>query len=132
MAGCRGYPAAFAIVCRNMSSTKSVFLLPTLALFAAGAPAQVVPPNFAGVSMGHLHLNSADPEAQRKVWVEILGARPAKLGPADVYAMPGVLIMVTKKPQPPEPTEGSVINHVGVKVRDLDAVVAKVKAAGMA
>src|SRR5947209_17157444 len=110
----------------------TAFLLPALALCAAGASAQVLPGNSAGISMGHLHLNSADPEAQRKFWVEILGARPAKLGPADVYAMPGVLIMVTKKPQPPEPTEGSVINHVGVKVRDLDGVVAKVKAAGMA
>src|SRR5437868_5534183 len=106
MAACRGYPAGFAIGCRNMTSLKSVFVLPALALFAAGAPAQVVAPNSAGVSMGHLHLNTADPEAQKKFWVDVLGARPAKLGPADVYVIPGALIFVTKKPQQPEGTEG--------------------------
>jgi catechol 2,3-dioxygenase-like lactoylglutathione lyase family enzyme len=114
-----------------MRSLTSVFLLPTVALCIAGASAQVLPPNPAGVSMGHLHLNSADPEAQRKFWVEVLGARPAKLGPADVYVIPGALIVVAKKPQPPEGTEGSVINHVGVKVQDLNAVLARVKAAGL-
>jgi catechol 2,3-dioxygenase-like lactoylglutathione lyase family enzyme len=81
--------------------------------------------------MGHLHLNSADPDVQRKFWVDVLGARPAKLGPADVYVMPGALVMVTKKPQPPEGTEGSAVNHIGVKIRDYDGTVAKIKAAGM-
>jgi catechol-2,3-dioxygenase len=104
-----------------MRSLESAFLLPAIVLFVAGASAQVVPPNSAGVSMGHLHLNSADPEVQRKFWVDILGARPAKLGPADVYVIPGALIMVSKKPQKPEPTEGSVVNHVGVRLRDYEA-----------
>jgi catechol 2,3-dioxygenase-like lactoylglutathione lyase family enzyme len=114
-----------------MRSLESAFLLPAIVLFVAGASAQVVPPNSAGVSMGHLHLNSADPEVQRKFWVDILGARPAKLGPADVYVIPGALIMVSKKPQKPEPTEGSVVNHVGVRLRDYDGVLAKLKAAGI-
>jgi catechol 2,3-dioxygenase-like lactoylglutathione lyase family enzyme len=106
-------------------------LLPALALLAAGASAQCLPGNSAGISMGHLHLNSADPEAQRKFWIEILGARAAKLGPADVFAMPGALVMVAKKPQKPEPTEGSVVNHIGVKTKDYDGVLAKAKAAGI-
>jgi catechol 2,3-dioxygenase-like lactoylglutathione lyase family enzyme len=93
--------------------------------------AQVVAGNTMGVSMGHLHLNSADPEVQRKFWVETLGARMAKLGALDVYAMPGVLVMVAKKPQKPESSEGSVVNHIGVKVRDYDGVLAKLKAAGL-
>ena len=80
-----------------------------------------------GVSMGHLHLNSADPDAQRKFWVETLGARAAKLGPADVYAIPGVLVMVTKKPQTPAGTEGSVVNHLGVKVKDFDGAARQVE-----
>ncbi len=92
--------------------------------------AQTVAPNSQGVSMGHLHLNSADPDAQRKFWVDLLGARPAKLGPVEVYAIPGVLVMVTKKPQAPEPMEGSVVNHLGLKVKDFDSYKARVQAAG--
>lgn len=103
------------------------------ALAACGAPvpAQVLAPNSSGVSMGHLHLNSANPELQRKFWVDLLGARPAKLGPVDVYAMPGVLVMVAKKPQTPEPTEGSAVNHLGVTVKDFEGMMKKVKAAGI-
>lgn len=103
------------------------------ALAAVGGPvlAQVLAPNSTGVSMGHLHLNSADPELQRKFWVDLLGARPAKLGPVDVYAMPGVLVMVAKKPQTPDPTEGSSVNHLGVTVKDFNGMMAKVKAAGI-
>ena len=112
-----------------MPINRIALLLPWLA--SAIASAQVVAPNAMGVSMGHLHLNSADPDAQRKFWVDTLGARAAKLGPVDVYAIPGVLVMVTKKPAAPEGTEGSVVNHLGLKVKDFDGAVAKVKAAGL-
>src|SRR5579872_3892642 len=111
-----------------MPINRIALLLP---LFASSVgSAQVLAPNAAGVSMGHLHLNSADPDAQRKFWVDTLGARPAKLGPADVYAMPGVLVMVAKKPKAPEGTDGSVVNHLGVKVKDFDAARDRAKGAG--
>jgi catechol 2,3-dioxygenase-like lactoylglutathione lyase family enzyme len=113
-----------------MPIRRFVFLLPLLA--ASIVPAQVVAPNSMGVSMGHLHLNSADVEAQRKFWVDLLGARPAKLGPADVYAIPGVLVMVAKKPETPAGTDGSVVNHLGLKVKDFEGLRARVKAAGFA
>lgn len=111
-----------------MPTYRFALLLPLLA--CSVLTAQVVAPNAMGVSMGHLHLNSADPDAQRKFWVETLGARPVKLGPADLYAIPGVLVMVTKKPETPAGTEGSVVNHLGLKVKDFDGAVARVKAAG--
>src|SRR5215831_18090215 len=118
------------VVWRDMFNMRFALFL-AAATFAGGCYAQVPAPNAAGISMGHLHLNSSDPEAQKKFWVEIIGARTAKLGPAELYAMPGTLIFITKKPQKPEPTEGSVINHIGVKVKDYDGVLARVKAAGM-
>src|SRR5947209_14239831 len=112
-------------------SMRLALICTALAAVGGRAPAQVMPPNGTGVSMGHLHLNSANPELQRKFWVDLLGAKPAKLGPLEVYAMPGVLVMVTKKPQTPEPTEGSSVNHLGVTVRDFAGMMAKVKAAGI-
>jgi catechol 2,3-dioxygenase-like lactoylglutathione lyase family enzyme len=114
-----------------MFTTRFALFFAAAAVCAPAGSAQVMAPNPMGVSMGHLHLNSSDPDGQKKFWLDVIGARAAKLGPVDVYAMPGVLVMVTKKPQKPEPTEGSVVNHVGVKVRDYDGVLARVKAAGM-
>jgi catechol 2,3-dioxygenase-like lactoylglutathione lyase family enzyme len=114
-----------------MFNIRSVIFLAAAAACSPSGYAQVAAPNSMGVSMGHLHLNSSDPEAQRKFWIDMLGARAAKIGPADIYVIPGAIIFITKKPQKPEPTEGSAVNHVGVKVRDYDGVVTKVKAAGM-
>lgn len=98
------------------------------AWFAFAAGAQVVPPNPAGVSMGHLHLNAKDPELQKKLWVDVIGAQAAKLGPLDVYKLPGVIVIVNKA-VPTGGTAGSSVNHIGVKVRDLAAAGAKVDAA---
>src|SRR5580704_16069733 len=49
--------------------------------------AQLAPPNDAGVSMGHIHLTVPDPDAQRKVWVDVLGATETKDG---LLKLPGV------------------------------------------
>lgn len=78
--------------------------------------------------MGHYHLNSKDPEAQKKFWIDVLGAEEAKLGTMEVFKLPGVLVII-QKAAPTAGTEGSVINHIGLKVRDLSATLAKVEAA---
>ncbi len=96
--------------------------------FVAIASAQLPPPNEAGVANGHVHLNVTDLDAHRKFWVEQLGATPVKLGQMEVMKFPGVLIFL-RKAQPSGPTEGSVINHIGFLVRDLDAPLARWKAA---
>lgn len=93
------------------------------------APAQLTAPNEAGVAMGHLHLNVRDVDAQKKFWIEAMGATPAKLGPMDVMKLPGVLIMF-RKGEPSGGTKGSVVNHLGFKVRDIKQSVEKMKAAG--
>ena len=113
-----------------MSKIRFPIVLTIAAALGAAGYAQTAAPNSAGVSMGHLHLNAADPAAQKAFWVDMLGARAAKLGPAEVFVIPGVLVFV-KKAEPSGGTVGSVINHVGVKVKDMDAVLAKAKAAGM-
>jgi catechol 2,3-dioxygenase-like lactoylglutathione lyase family enzyme len=95
---------------------------------SAGMHAQLATPNASGVTMGHLHLYSKDTEAQTKFWVAVLGAQETKLGNMQVFKLPGVLILL-QKADPRAGTEGSVINHLGFKVRDLSATLAKVEAA---
>ena len=41
--------------------------------------------------MGHLHLMVADPEAQKKLWVDILGAKSTHTGTLEMLRLPGDL-----------------------------------------
>lgn len=103
-------------------------------LFASllGAPAfaQLAAPNAAGVSMGHVHIKSRDLEAQRKLWVDVLGGKPGKLGPMETAKFPGVLVLY-EKGEPSGGTVGSVVNHLGFQVGDLKGTLAKARAAGV-
>ena len=106
--------------------TSAIFLLGCL---ASGAGAQLAAPNAAGVSMGHYHLNVRDPEAHRVFWTT-LGGTPAKLGDLDVIKFPDVLVLY-RKAEVAGGTEGSVIGHVGFRVKDLHASLEKWRAAGL-
>ncbi len=55
--------------------------------------------------MGHVHLNTKDPGAQKKFWVDVIGAEETKLGTMPAFKMPGVLILV-RKADPSGGTEG--------------------------
>jgi catechol 2,3-dioxygenase-like lactoylglutathione lyase family enzyme len=106
---------------------KRALLLPVLAALCA---AQLPPPNASGVAMGHLHFKVRDMETQRKLWVDILGATPGKLGRMEMMKLPGAFILF----EPGESsggTNGSVVGHLGFKVRDLKGILAKARAAGI-
>src|SRR5437868_12601178 len=105
----------------------------SLCLFAVSAAslfAQLPAPNDAGVSMGHIHLVVKDPEAQKKAWIEALGAEPLKAGPLDLLKLPGIFIVVSKGDSNGG-TNGSSVNHIGIAVKDYGAIKAKVAAAGI-
>jgi catechol 2,3-dioxygenase-like lactoylglutathione lyase family enzyme len=109
---------------------KSTTLAATLLLLSPALHGQLAAPNEMGVAMGHLHLHTADVAAQKKVWVDILGGRPVKLGTIEGVAMPGAIILFTAK-APTGPTEGSTVNHVGVLVPSIAPFPAKLDAAGL-
>ena len=92
--------------------------------------AQLPAPNAAGISMGHLHFTAKDKAAQTKFWVEVMGAKPAKLGTLDVLLIPGTLLIVNQG-NPTGGTVGSTVHHVGFTVPDLKAMLAKAEAAGV-
>jgi catechol 2,3-dioxygenase-like lactoylglutathione lyase family enzyme len=91
--------------------------------------AQVLPPNEAGMSMGHVHLNVRDIAAHKRFWVEQIGATPVKLGPIEGVKLPGLIIFFRQQ-EPTGPVAGTVINHLGLKVRKLSDLIAKFEAAG--
>src|SRR5579871_5907025 len=115
-----------------MAMRKSVFVLSLvscLAASAASAPAWAQPytANDAGVTMGHWHLNSRDIEANKKVCVA-LGGTPTTSGDFEVVRFPGVNVYLSVRAgSPPSSggTVGSVVNHVGFLVPNVQDAVAK-------
>ena len=91
------------------------------------AAAQIVPAGSSGIRFGHLHVNAKDGAAHQKFWVDVMGAQSGKLGQSDLYRVPGTLIVINKV-APSAGTQGSVVDHVSFKVRDLKGILAKAKA----
>src|SRR3989454_11482541 len=115
-----------------MKAFVSVLLLGGLATGTAFAQAH--PPNEAGVTMGHWHLNSQQGEANKKLFVA-LGGTAIKPGDFEIVRFPGVAVFLHQGPGPPPPTggtEGTVINHARFIVPNVAAAGAKWKAAGVA
>ncbi len=104
-----------------------------LTLAAGTAWAQAFPPNAAGVTMGHWHLNSRDIEANKKIFVA-MGGVAVKNGNFNIVKFPGVVVFLNQGPGAPPAvggTVGTVVNHVGFLVPNVQASVAKWKAAGV-
>ena len=111
-----------------------------------GARAQLLPPNQAGVTMGHVHLTVRDVEANKKFWT-LLGGTPLKIDGTEVVKFPGVFVFLTPGTPlvgggPPAnlqvicgcPSDGfepSVVNHLGFLVKNWDEHMAKFQAAGL-
>jgi catechol 2,3-dioxygenase-like lactoylglutathione lyase family enzyme len=107
-----------------------LFLASTMA--AGPALAQYAPFNETGVTMGHWHLSSQDVEANKKIFVG-MGGRDISRGAAASVQFPGARINLNLGNDPPGKggSVGSVINHVGFIVNDVQARVAEWKAAGV-
>src|SRR5690349_3332804 len=102
-------------------------------LWAGSAAAQPFTPNEAGVTMGHWHLNSRDIEANKRIFVA-LGGTPVKAGDFEIVRFPGVNVYLNQRAGTPPATGGtvgSVVNHVGFLVPNVQESVAKWKSAGV-
>jgi catechol 2,3-dioxygenase-like lactoylglutathione lyase family enzyme len=107
-----------------------LFLASTMA--AGPTAAQYAPFNETGVTMGHWHLSSQDVEANKKLFVG-MGGRDISRGAAASVQFPGARINLNLGSDPPGKggSVGSVINHVGFIVNNVQARVAEWKAAGV-
>jgi catechol 2,3-dioxygenase-like lactoylglutathione lyase family enzyme len=97
---------------------------------ATASWAQLAAPNEAGVSAGHLHMNVQDVEANKKMWVTMGAISAGKSGENEIIKIPGILILVRKRDSSGG-SVGSVVNHVGVEVPNVQEAVAKWKTAGI-
>ena len=94
------------------------------------AVAQSFPFNEAGVTMGHWHIASRDVQANKKIFVA-MGGTPLK-GGNEAVQFPGVRVNLTLGNAPGTgETVGSVVNHVGFIVKNVQEQAAQWKAKGV-
>ena len=107
--------------------------IPKLVALLAGGSAMALThlaaPNGEGVAMGHVHLIVSDMEAGKKFWVT-LGGELAAFGPFAMIKFPGALVLL-KQAEPTGGAAGSVVNHVGFQVPNLEKTMAALRAAGL-
>src|SRR6516162_5887118 len=106
-------------------------LLLALMIVTGTAAAQPVPFNETGVTMGHWHIASKDVEANKKIFLA-MGGKLFMPGGAPLIMFPGLYINLVLGDEKGEGgTEGSVINHVGFIVDNVQRRAAQWKAAGV-
>src|ERR1700719_3067945 len=110
----------------------SIIRLSLASILAAGtAAAQPAPFNDVGVTMGHWHFASRDVQANKKIFVA-MGGTPLP-GGNETVSFPGIRINLTLGNVPGSGgSQGSVVNHVGFIVNNVQEQVAKWKANGVA
>ena len=109
-----------------------VVALAVAATLAAGtAAAQPAPYNQAGVTMGHWHIASKNVEANQKLFVA-MGGKLFMPGGQPLIMFPGLYISLVLGNEKGEGgTVGSVVNHVGFIVDNVQQRVAEWKAKGV-
>ena len=100
-------------------ATLILSVLARLPLFA-----QLAAPNESGISLGHVHLLSRDPDAQTKIWVEAFGAQMTKTGTLELLRLPGIFIIINKA-EPSAGSVGSTVDHIAFSVKDAASMKSK-------
>jgi catechol 2,3-dioxygenase-like lactoylglutathione lyase family enzyme len=106
-----------------------VLALSAASILLVPAQAQLAAPSAAGVAMGHVHLNVKDIDAQKKFWMEQFAAVPLKKDTLQGVKIPGMLILFSKKDYSGG-SEGTMMDHFGLKVPSLSATLKRVRDAG--
>jgi catechol 2,3-dioxygenase-like lactoylglutathione lyase family enzyme len=83
------------------------------------------------IQMHHIHLFVTDPLAAQKWYIENFGATAGKRAQYDTANVPGTEITFAKADTALAPTKGRSVDHIGFEVRNIDAFVGKLQAAGI-
>ena len=99
------------------------------ALAALPVSAQLAPTNANGLTYGHVHLNVADAAFHREFWVEHFGGEAFDRGIISGVKYPGMILVFSER-APTAGSQGSVMDHFGFKVRDIEPMLVKWREAG--
>lgn len=100
-------------------------------LFLAGvANAQLATPDAHGLTYGHVHLNVSDISAHTSIWQEYFNGEVVQKGPLTAVKLPNIVILFTER-APSMGSRETLMDHFGVKVRDIDAFLERWQATGL-
>jgi catechol 2,3-dioxygenase-like lactoylglutathione lyase family enzyme len=92
--------------------------------------AQLFPSTDAGMAMGHVLLNVSDVAAHREFRIRQFHAKAVTVGTLDGVTVPGVVVLFRLQPRT-GPSEGTTINHLGLKLNKLADFTARFDKAGL-
>lgn len=108
---------------------KTHLLLILALVLAPPLHAQLAPYDGAGMTYGHVHLNVSDLELHKEFWVDQFGGELVERGPLTVVKFPGMLIALRER-EPTMPSDETVMDHFGFKVRDIEDILDRWRRAG--
>lgn len=116
----------------NVRSRAAVVAIAALLVILRAYPlrAQLFPAADAGMTMGHVVLNVSDVSAHRDFWTTQFSAKPVTVGKLQGVTVPGVVVLFRLQPRT-GPSEGTTINHMGLKVNRLADFIARFEKAGL-
>jgi len=108
---------------------RSLLIAASFLFLAASAHAQLSPPNAAGVTYGHVHLNVTNIDVHKQLFVEVFGGTFVQKGPLPTVKFPNMLIAFRQGPTA-GPSQGTVMDHFGFKVRNIAAMLQALRGLG--
>ena len=79
----------------------------------------------------HARVLSVDPAAMRAWFVDKLGAQKGKVGSDDALRFGGIWLLVDKADAPPRASDGTTINHLGFRTRNIKAQISSLQSHGV-
>jgi len=92
--------------------------------------AQLFPAGDELMTMGHVLLNVSEVAPHRDFWTSQFDAKPIKVGTLEGVTIPGVVVLFRVQPRT-GPSEGTTINHMGLKLKKLSDFTARFDKAGL-
>lgn len=83
------------------------------------------------IKFHHVHFFTEDPLALQAFYVRTFGAVAGKRGNFDAADLPGVNLTFSKSEGPTAKSMGRVVDHIGFEIRNLEAFVKQLQAAGI-
>ena len=99
-------------------------------VLAQPARAQLAPLNDLGIAFAHVHLNVTDVTAHEELWSNVFDGTIVVKGTLHTVKLPNMLIVFTER-EPTGPSQGTVMDHFGFKVRDIDEILEAWRARGL-
>jgi len=110
-------------------STASITAAALAVAVTLPAGAQLAPPDNSGMTYGHVHLNVSDRELHNELWVEHFGGEFFERGSLTGVKYPGVILLFTER-EPTGGSQGTVLDHLGFKVREMQPILDRWREAG--